>query len=461
MTVPDGASRLPDLMALKIHIETYGCQMNDYESDRTRRLFIERHGYEWSDTPDDADLVLFNTCSVRDKADQKALSSIGRLRATKLMRPDMVVAVGGCMAQAMGAEIQKRAPYVDLVFGTHQWARLGELVEEVRKKRWRLLETDFYGWKDYRFLPYRESCGAHPVSEFVTIQNGCDKYCTFCLVPFTRGREVSRPPEEILGEIQALVAGDVKEVVLLGQNVNAYGRDRSGLISFADLLDEIEKIKGLERLRFVTSHPAEMTPELIDRMTRNGKICEHLHLPLQSGSDRILAKMNRRHTMDHFRKIMHLLAEKIPGIHVTTDVIVGFPSETDEDFKATLDAVREFGFSDSYSFRFSPRPHTKAADWRTEFIPDGVASERLETLQELQRNLTDRKNREMVGQTVEVLVEGKSKRGADLRVGRTRTNLTVNFPAGSETAGRLLDVLITKALPHCLRGESVGVSHAH
>ncbi|MFH1017323.1 MAG: tRNA (N6-isopentenyl adenosine(37)-C2)-methylthiotransferase MiaB [Pseudomonadota bacterium] len=443
-------------MPLRIHIETYGCQMNDYESDRMRRMFLEQHGYEWSDTPEEADVVLFNTCSVREKADQKALSSIGRLRAAKLVNPDMVVAVGGCMAQSMAAEIQARAPYVDLVLGTHQWARLPNLVEKVRAERLRLIEIDFYGWKDYRFLPVYESRIAHSVSEFVTVQNGCNKFCTFCVVPFTRGREVSRPSEEILAEIRALTAAGVKEVVLLGQNVNAYGRDRSGLVSFADLLDEIANIKDLKRLRFMTSHPAEMSEELIERVAGNEKVCEHLHLPLQSGSDRVLEKMNRQHTMGHYRNVMELLRKKIPGIHITTDLIVAFPSETEKDFEATLAAMREFEFSDSYSFCFSPRPHTKAEKWSAEFVPPEVASERLARLQALQRELSARRNQAYTGAAVEVLVEGRAKRGEEHWTGRTRTNLAVNFPGESEDAGRLVSVRIVSAMAHCLAAERLG-----
>jgi tRNA-2-methylthio-N6-dimethylallyladenosine synthase len=446
-------------MPLKIHIETYGCAMNEYESDRTRRLFQEQYGYEWSGVPEEADLVLFNTCSVRDKADQKALSSIGRLRAAKIMRPGMVVAVGGCMAQSMGGELQKRAPYVDLVFGTHQWSRLPELVEQVREKRERLLETDFYGWKSYRFLPYRESTDSHPVSEFVTVQNGCDKFCTFCLVPFTRGREVSRPPEEILEEIRNLARNGVKEVVLLGQNVNAYGRDRSGLISFPELLDRAGAVEGVARLRFITSHPAEMNPELIDRMADNEAICEHLHLPLQSGSDRILTRMNRQHTLEDYRGTVKFLRNRIPALHLTTDIIVGSPSETEDDFKATLDAVGEFEFNDSFSFCFSPRPRTKAAEWKDEFVPPETALERLFRIQELQTELAVRRAGSYLGSTVEVLVEGAAKRGEGLFTGRTRSNLTVNFSSGSRKPEGLVQVRITEAMSHTLRGEHLEVGY--
>ncbi|HLG20583.1 MAG TPA: tRNA (N6-isopentenyl adenosine(37)-C2)-methylthiotransferase MiaB [Bdellovibrionota bacterium] len=454
--------RMP-IAASKIYIETYGCQMNDYESDRTFRLFHDQFGYEWTTNPYDADLVLFNTCSIREKADQKALSSIGTLRAAKLQNPGMVIAVGGCMAQSQGDDLQRRFPFVDIVFGTHQWANLPEMVEKARIGRERLMEVEFYGWKNYSFLPYRSSTRVHPVSELVTVQNGCDRFCTFCLVPFTRGREVSRPPEDIVDEVRALVDQGVREVTLLGQNVNAYGRDRSGVISFAELLRRVTDVPALERVRFVTSHPAELSAELIDAMAENPKVCEHLHLPVQSGSDTVLSRMNRGYTIDEYRRKSSTLLKKIPRLELTTDIIVGFPSETEADFQQTLDLVSEFQFADSFSFCFSPRPHTKAANWTSEFVSAEVGADRLSRLQSLQNEIRERKMKEYVGDVVEVLAEGEAKSGEGFLSGRTRTNRSVNFPGRNEWIGRLQMARITEALSHSFRGESVnaGVEHVH
>ena len=436
-----------------IHIETYGCQMNDYESDRTYRLFHDQFGYEWIDDPVEADLVIYNTCSIREKADQKFYSSLGRLRAGKLSRPEMIVAVGGCLAQSEGAEIQRRAPYVDIVFGTHQWTQLPFLVKNAEMERRRALEIDFYGWKDYSFLPYRSSKLSHPVSELVTVQNGCDKFCTFCLVPFTRGRELSRPVPEILGEIQSLVDQGVREVILLGQNVNAYGKDRRGEISFGELLNRVAEVKGLDRVRYMTSHPAEFSTELVDSIADNPKICEHLHLPLQSGSDNVLERMNRSYGIRDYRELVHYLQKKIPNLSLTTDIIVGFPSENEEDFERTLDALREFEFEDSFSFLYSPRPHTKAAKWAAEFVSEPIASERLARYQMLQREIHRKKTEAYVGRTAEVLVEGNAKSGDGWLAGKTRTNRTVNFQGPSEWIGKLKEVRITEAASHTLRAD--------
>jgi tRNA-2-methylthio-N6-dimethylallyladenosine synthase len=439
--------------APKIHIETYGCQMNDYESDRTFRLFHDQHGYEWSGNPADADLVLFNTCSIREKADQKAYSSLGLLRAAKQQNPAMVIAVGGCLAQSQGTELAQRFPFVDIVFGTHQWALLPEMVQRAREAGARVLETDFFGWKDYSFLPYRTSTLTHPVAEMVTVQNGCNKFCTFCLVPYTRGREVSRPPKEILDEVRSLVDQGVREVTLLGQNVNAYGKDRTGVISFAELLAQVATVNGLERLRFITSHPAELSLDLIDAMAENRKVCEHLHLPVQSGSDTVLEKMHRGYGTGEYRRKASYLLTKIPKLELTTDIIVGFPTETEEDFERTLDLVREFDFADSFSFTYSPRPHTKAAKWTDEFVPAEVAAERLARLQALQDEIRRRRLRSYIGGMEVVLVEGVAKSGGGFLSGRTRTNRSVNFAGPRDWIGDFKKVRITEALAHSLRGE--------
>ncbi len=440
------------MVAKKIHIETYGCQMNDYESDRTYRMF-HGLGYEWTPQPAEADLVIYNTCSIREKADHKAFSSLGRLRPVKFLNPSMVIAVGGCMAQSRGEEIQKRAPYVDLVFGTHQWTNLPELVEKAQRERTQSMEIDFYGWKNYSFLPYQNAGLAHPVSELVTVQNGCNKFCTFCLVPFTRGREMSRLPVDILTEVEMLAQAGVKEVNLLGQNVNAYGKDQRGEITFAQLLRKVSEVDGIERVRFMTSHPSEFSDDLIKEMGENEKICEHLHLPLQSGSDRILEKMNRSYSLDDFRLKAQKLRAALPGLSLTTDIIVGFPGETGEDFESTMRALEEFEFDDSFSFVYSPRPHTKAAQWVEDFVEADLANERLIRLQAMQRELKTKKSESWVGKTVEVLVEGEAKSGPGDVAGRTRENWTVNFAGSKDWAGQLLKVQIKEARSNTLRGK--------
>ncbi len=446
-----------------IHISTYGCQMNDYESDRTFRLFHDQHGYDWIQDPQQADLVLFNTCSIREKADQKAMSAIGSLNEIKQIRPDMIIAVGGCMAQIQGESIQKRFPYVDIVFGTHQWNKLPEMVQNAQTQQSKLfqvqqLEKDFESWKNYSFLPVSQdgltpSSLKFPVRENVTIQNGCNHFCTFCLVPFTRGREVSRPIQDILAEIRMLADRGVKEVNLLGQNVNAYGTDKRGEPRFAELLQKVSEINGIERIRFVTSHPAEMTFEMIDVMAENPKICEHLHLPIQSGSDRILDLMERGYNVERYRELATYLRKRIPHIALTSDIIVGFPTETEEDFAMTLAAVEEFDFDETYSFIYSPRPHTKAAKWETQFVDESIAKERLSRLQKKQRHIKNEHTQALLGKTVEVLVESfQDQEGEGRLTGRTRKFQTVNFPGTKDLLCNLKNIKITKAYTYNIEG---------
>lgn len=446
-------------MSKTIHISTYGCQMNDYESDRTFRLFSDKFGYSWIDDPMQADLVLFNTCSIREKADQKAMSAIGELRKTKELRPEMIIAVGGCMAQMQGDEIKRKFSHVDVVFGTHQWTKLPEMIEQAQKDgknfHSQQIEVDFENWRNYSFLPFHESIGAHAARENVTIQNGCNNFCTFCLVPFTRGREVSRPAQDILNEIQKLAARGVKEVNLLGQNVNAYGSDRRDEPQFVDLLDQVALIDGIERIRFVTSHPMVMTTEMIDRLADNPKVCEHMHLPIQSGSNRVLDLMQRGYHIEKYRELVAHMRKRMPNLALTTDIIVGFPGETEEDFQETLAAVAEFDFDESYSFTYSPRPNTKAAKWTDQFVPDEVAKDRLYRLKALQRQIKDRHSKTYLGQTVEVLVESVENRaGEDILTGKTRTFQTVNFPGHADLLCNLKNVKITGTYTYSLQGVS-------
>lgn len=445
----------PRLMAKSIHILTYGCQMNDYESDRTFRLFHDEHGYAWSEDPLKADVVIFNTCSIREKADQKARSTLGDIlfqNKTKKKNPDQIVAMGGCMAQVQGDEIQKRFPEVDIVFGTHQWAKLPELIERARNHT-PSTETDLFGWQTYSFLPFKKSKEKYAVSEVVTVQNGCDKFCTFCVVPFTRGRQVSRSLEDIVTEVQTLVETGTKEVTLLGQNVNAYGNDRSSSLGFSTLLQKVSEVEGLERIRFFTSHPSELTLEMIDAMADLPKVCRSLHLPIQSGSNRILKKMNRDYTVEHVGVLAEYLRKKIPDVTLTTDLIVGFPSETEQEFQETLEVMKKFGFEESYSFCFSPRPNTKAEHMQAEFIEMEVARERLYRLQALQLELSKAARAKYVGKAVQVLVEGTSAREATGLTGKTSQNWSVNFEGPQALIGKLIDVRITENLNTTFRGK--------
>jgi tRNA-2-methylthio-N6-dimethylallyladenosine synthase len=436
-----------------INIQTYGCQMNDYESDRTYRMFHDQYGYQWNDSPESADLVLFNTCSIREKADHKAMSTIGSLRKAKEQNPEMVIAVGGCMAQMKGDEIQNRFPYVDVVFGTHQWTQLPQLVFGAQVRKAQSTEIDLTSWKNYNFLPVKDSAVQYGVRENVTIQNGCNHFCTFCLVPFTRGREVSRPAKDILAEIQLLADHGVREVNLLGQNVNAYGQDRTGEMRFALLLKEVAAIEGIERVRFVTSHPAVFDFEMIDVIADTPELCNDIHLPIQSGSNRILDLMNRGYHLDKYRELHAYMRKRIPNLSLRTDLIVAFPGETEEDFQATLDAVREFDFDDSYSFIYSPRPNTKAAKWEKDFIDPGVAGERLMRLQALQKEIHLAHSQAYMNQKVDVLIHAPSKKqGEGWLAGKTETHRTVNFEGPTEWIGQIKPVTITETLSNSLRG---------
>jgi len=439
-----------------INIQTYGCQMNDYESDRTYRLFHDQYGYTWHDDPSSSDIVLFNTCSIREKADQKAMSTIGSLAKAKKANPSMVIAVGGCMAQIKGQEIQKRFPYVDVVFGTHQWTKLPELIFNAQDSHKATLNIDLSSWKNYNFLPFDKTDTPYAVRENVTIQNGCNHFCTYCLVPFTRGREVSRPAEAILEEVQILADRGVKEINLLGQNVNAYGTDRSNEIPFARLLEKVADINGIERVRFVTSHPAVFDQDMIDTIAGKKEICNDIHLPIQSGSDRILDLMEREYHIDRYRTLHDYMRKVIPDLSLRTDIIVGFPGETEEDFQMTLDAVEEFQFDQSYSFIFSPRPHTKAAKWEDQFLSREVALERLMRLQALQQKIHDQHSQEYLNKEVKILVDGRAKKQSDGWVcGKTESHRTVNFEGDASLIGTLQPVIISDAYTNSLLGQRV------
>ena len=438
-------------MTKKVFVRTFGCQMNEYDSVKMTDILRAAQGFEPTDRPDDADLILFNTCSVREKAQEKVFHDLGRVKALKKARPGLLIGVGGCVASQEGAAIVARAPYVDLVFGPQTLHRLPDLIEARRSSGQPQVDISFPEMEKFDNLPPARVEGP---SAFVSIMEGCSKYCSFCVVPYTRGEEISRPFEDVLTEIADLADQGAKEVTLLGQNVNAYrGRTQEGGIAdFAHLLDYVADIPGIGRIRYTTSHPKEFTQRLADAHARIDKLASHVHLPAQSGSDRVLAAMKRGYTALEYKAIVRRLRSAAPGISISSDFIVGFPGETESDFDATLRLVDEVGFDDSFSFVYSRRPGTPAAE-----IPDDAPAEaklaRLSRLQEKIAAHADRISQGMVGTRQRILVEGASRRNASELSGRTANNRMVSFPGAADLAGEFVDVTITAALTHSLRGE--------
>ncbi|HLX27776.1 MAG TPA: tRNA (N6-isopentenyl adenosine(37)-C2)-methylthiotransferase MiaB [Casimicrobiaceae bacterium] len=436
-------------MARKLFIRTFGCQMNEYDSARMADV-LACEGFAPTDRPDDADVILFNTCSVREKAQERVFHDLGRVRALKTARPDVLIGVGGCVASQEGAAIVRRAPYVDLVFGPQTLHRLPAMIRARRESGAPQVDISFPEIEKFDRVPPPRVDGA---SAFVSIMEGCSKYCSFCVVPYTRGEEVSRPFDDILTEIADLALQGVKEVTLLGQNVNAYRAVRSGSTAdLALLLDYAAGIPGIERLRFTTSHPKEMTPRLIDAFGSNDKLVSHLHLPVQSGSDRVLAAMKRGYTTLEYKSIVRRLRARRPDLSLTSDFIVGFPGETDDDFGRTLSLVRDIAFDGAFSFAYSPRPGTPAMD-----LPDKVSADvkqaRLAKLQALLDGQYRENSERMVGTRQRVLVTGRSARNRRELCARTNNNRVVNFEGDATSVDRYVDVDITAALPHSLRGE--------
>ena len=432
----------------KLHLITYGCQMNEYDSERVAGL-LKHERYELTDRAEEADLILLNTCAIREKAEDKVYSELGTLKRLKARRPDLLIGVMGCMAQLRQGAIQARAPQVDLVFGSPAIARVGELVARARAERRPLLETGEGPLVKITAKPE----GASRLKAFVTVMEGCEKHCTFCVVPATRGRERSHPPEAIVAEIEGLAAQGCREVTLLGQTVNAYGRDLDPPTDLAALLEQVDAIAGIERIRFTTSNPYNLTRRLILAIRDVPKVVEYLHLPLQSGSDRILERMNRGYTRARYLELIAELKETVPGIALSTDLIVGFPGETEEDFARTVEAVEAVGYDNVFAFRYSRRPGTPAADM-AEQIPDAVKAERNTRILEVAGRVAAERSRSLVGRVMEVLVDGVSRKDAGQASGRTRCNRVVNFAAaGRDLVGEVVPVRITEALPHSLRGE--------
>ena len=434
----------------KVFIRTFGCQMNEYDSDRMADVLAQSEGFEKTPDPAEADLILFNTCSVREKAQEKVFADLGRVRALKQERPGLLIGVGGCVASQEGEDIVRRAPYVDVVFGPQTLHRLPELLASRRATGRPQVDISFPEIEKFDHLPPARVEGA---SAFVSIMEGCSKYCSFCVVPYTRGEEVSRPLADVLAEVRHLAAQGVLEVTLLGQNVNAYrGELPDGApADFALLLAQVAKVDGIERIRYTTSHPLEFTQRLIDAYAKLPKLVSQLHLPVQSGSDRILAAMKRNYTAMEYRSIVRRLRVARPGISLSTDFIVGFPGETEADFEQTLKLVEDVRFDGAFSFIYSARPGTPAANLPDE-TPHAVKLERLQRLQKRLQELAEGYSAAMVGTRQRVLVEGASRKHAAELAARTENNRVVNFPGNPGMAGRYVEVEITAALPHSLRG---------
>ena len=438
---------------MKLYVQTYGCQMNQLDSARIVQL-MKSADYEPTDRADDADLIILNTCSVRDKAEQKVYSALGRWRKLKEEK-GVILGVGGCVAQQEGEALLRRAPHLDLVFGTHNMHKLPQMVEEAREVARRSVETAFYRDPFYLEDPLGlpETDGA---KAYVTIMQGCNKVCSFCIVPRVRGREVSRASENIVRDVEELVRRGVKEVMLLGQNVNSYGRTVEGERSFPELLERINDIPGIRRIRFTTSHPQDLSPELVDAFVRLENLCEHLHLPLQSGSDAVLTRMRRGYRLDEYMGRINELRRRRPDVAISTDMIVGFPGETEAEFEETLSVVREIEYDDMFIFTYSPRPRTVAAKVYEDDVPDEVKGDRCRRLQELQKSISLRKNRSLIGAEHEILVEGPSRLGRDQLMGRTRTNRIVNFTPNEATVpAEMARVRVLDATPNSLVGEAI------
>lgn len=427
--------------------------MNEYDSDKMAAVMHESEGLTPTDDPTLADVILFNTCSVREKAQEKVFSDLGRVRELKAANPNLIIGVGGCVASQEGATIISRAPYVDVVFGPQTLHRLPELIAKRRSSGRPQMDISFPEIEKFDHLPAAKTEGA---AAYVSIMEGCSKYCSFCVVPYTRGEEVSRPFEDILLEIAGLTAQGVKEIHLLGQNVNAYrGLMADGeMADFALLLEYVHDIPGIERLRYTTSHPREFTPRLVEVYARLPKLVSLLHLPVQSGSDRILAAMKRGYTALEYKSIIRRLREVRPDLVVSSDFIIGFPGETDADFEATMELIESVGFDNSYSFIYSKRPGTPAADLPDD-VPHSVKQVRLARVQEAIEAYTHSVSQAMVGTEQRVLVTGIAKKDANELSGRTDNNRGVHFPGSAALVGHFVSVRITQAKTHSLRGEMV------
>lgn len=440
-------------MTQKLYIQTNGCQMNEYDSDKMRDVLKASHGLELTDKPDEADVLLLNTCSVREKAQEKVFSALGVWRSYKELRPDVIIGVGGCVASQEGDAIQKRAPFVDIVFGPQTLHRLPQLLDDARNKRQRVIDISFPEIEKFDALPEPRAEGP---KAFVSVMEGCSKYCTFCVVPYTRGEEISRPLDDVIAEITALAKQGVREINLLGQNVNAYrGEMADGEVAdFALLLHHVAAVDGVDRIRFTTSNPVEFTDSLIEAFAEIPQLVDHLHLPVQSGSDSVLKMMKRGHVRADYIEIIRKLRQVRPNISLSSDFIVGFPGETEEQFEDTMALIEEVGFDLSFSFIYSPRPGTPAAELPDD-VPADVKKERLARLQNRINQMAAEISKNMVDSVQTVLVEGPSRKNPLQLQGRTENNRVVNFIGHPRLVGQFADVRINEALPNSLRGRLV------
>ncbi|AXV65660.1 MULTISPECIES: tRNA (N6-isopentenyl adenosine(37)-C2)-methylthiotransferase MiaB [Gammaproteobacteria] len=441
-------------MSKKLHIKTWGCQMNEYDSQKMADLLDATNGYQLTDEAEDADVILLNTCSIREKAQEKVFHQLGRWKLLKDDKPDLIIGVGGCVASQEGDSIRQRAPFVDVIFGPQTLHRLPEMIKQVQSgDSTSVVDVSFPEIEKFDRLPEPKAEGP---SAFVSIMEGCSKYCTFCVVPYTRGEEVSRPLDDVLLEVAQLAEQGVREVNLLGQNVNAYrGETHDGEICyFSDLLRYVAAIDGIDRIRYTTSHPVEFTPDIIDAYADVPELVDHLHLPVQSGSDRILNLMKRGHTALEYKSTIRKLRKIRPNLSMSSDFIIGFPGESKADFEATMNLINDIGFDMSFSFIYSARPGTPAAD-----LPDDVSEqekkERLYLLQNRITQMAQQISRQMFGTEQRILVEGPSKKNPMELRGRTENNRVVNFEGPHSVIGQFVDVRITEALPNSLRGELI------
>jgi tRNA-2-methylthio-N6-dimethylallyladenosine synthase len=434
----------------KLFIKTMGCQMNVYDSEKMADVLKESHGYELTETPEDADLLLVNTCSIREKAEEKVFSQLGRWQALKKNKPEMMIGVGGCVASQEGAGIGKRAPYVDLIFGPQTLHRLPKMLEEAKNKQKTIVDISFPQIEKFDCLPEPRADGP---SAFVSIMEGCSKYCTYCVVPYTRGEEISRPLDDVIAEIYSLAKQGVREVNLLGQNVNSYQglMHDDQIADLATLIYYVAAVEGIDRIRFTTSHPVEFNDSLIQAYADNPELANYLHLPVQSGADRILSLMKRGHTAIEYKQKIRKLRKVRPDISISSDFIVGFPGETEDDFAKTMELITDVGFDQSFSFIYSRRPGTPASNIKDD-VEVQVKKERLSMLQEQITSQAFAISQSMIGSHQKVLVERHSKKNSSELSGRTENMRWVNFIANKSCIGQFVDVVITEALPNSLRG---------
>ncbi|MEE8044797.1 MAG: tRNA (N6-isopentenyl adenosine(37)-C2)-methylthiotransferase MiaB [Thermodesulfobacteriota bacterium] len=430
----------------QLYIETYGCQMNEYDSDRIKNALDA----EPTDDPKSADIIIINTCAIREKADHKAFSSLGKFKSLKANNPDKIVGIAGCVAQLYGDKLLKKMPHIDFVIGPRAIPKLPDIISKIEREKRRTVETSYDIEELFEIEPYHRE---GKVTAYVSVQQGCNKRCTYCIVPHVRGNEVNRPLKDILRETTNLINKGVREITFIGQTVNSWKENGN---KFGDLIRAAGDVENLERIRFTTSYPRDITKRMIDAMKDVPQVCHHLHLPVQSGSDKVLSRMKRTYTRRWYTDTISRLKDAVPDLTVSTDIIIGFPGETSQDFKETMSLMKEVEFESAYSFKFSPRPGTPAAEYaEEEMVEPSIASARLSELQEFQKDITSRKNLSRVGHVEEVLVEGESRNDPNFISGRTDHNRILNFKGTKDLLGKTVKVKVTEGLLNSLRGELV------